>query len=177
MAEVTFVSNKTRKEIFKYIFVLVFAVILWILQISVFGRLLVFDTSINIMFLSCVYLGITFGPKFGTFSGIAFSFLSTSILYDHIFYISYPLCGLIAGLLTKNFFSDERLFYILMVFLLSFPLEFLNGWQYSISGNPVNILDRYLNISVSSAMLNLLFAPLYYFIMKVVTKKLKLRQE
>lgn len=173
MVELTFISNKTRKELLKYFFVTTFAVITWVLQLSIFNRLAYFDTTPNVLFLGSIYFGLAYGPLTGIFFGITSSFFCASILYDHSFYFSYPLIGLFAGLLTKNFFSDELLFYILLVFLFTFPFEFLNGWQYSLT-NPISVLDRYLSIGLYSSILNLLVSPFFYFLTRFVTKKLKL---
>ncbi len=174
MAEITFISNKTRKETSKYFFIFVFAVITWILQVAVFSRILYFDAMPNLLLISSIYLGIIFGPICGMFYGITASFLSSNISYDHVFYFSYPLAGLIAGLFTKNLFSDELLFFILLCFLFTFPFEFLNGWQYSLI-NPIKIMDRYLQIGFFSALLTLFLSLFYYLIMKFITKKLNFR--
>ena len=174
MAEIIFLSNKTRKESSKYFFVIVFGVITWILQVSIFSHFQCFDATANLFLLGCIYCGITFGPLMGILFGIISSFFIASILFDHTFYFSYPLFGLIAGLLTKNIFSDELLFYILISFLFTFPLEILNGWQYSFH-NPINILSRYMQIGFYSAVLNLFLSPFFYYLMRFITKKLNLR--
>lgn len=174
MAEITFLSNKTRKESSKYFFVIAFAVITWILQVSVLNRIQCFDTACNFMLLSVIYMGLILGPVYGVLFGIACSFLTASILYDHVFYFSYPLIGLFSGLLTKNLFSDELLFFIILSFTLIFPYELLNGWQYSIQ-NPLNIQDRLLMVSFYGALINLIISPFYYLTMNFITKKLDLR--
>lgn len=173
MTEITFLSNKSRKETYKYFFAAILAVITWTLQVSILSKLLCFDTAPNLMLLGTIYCGLTLGPAVGTFFGITSSFLSASILYDHTFYFSYPLIGLIAGLFTKNIFSDELLFFTLLSFLFTFPLEFLNSWQFSLK-NPIEISNRYLLVSSSGAFLNLALAPLFYLLIRFVTKKLKL---
>ena len=170
MPEITFISNKNKKEVSKYFFIFAIAVITWILQIAVFSKFLYFDTVPNLLLLGSVFIGISLGPVMGTLFGIISSFLSANILYDHVFYISYPLAGLLAGVLIKNLFSDELLFFILLCVLINFPVDFLNGWQYSLH-NPVSIFDRYLLVSLNGVVLNTLFAPFYYIIMKFVTKK------
>ena len=174
MAEITFISNKTRKELYKYFLVIIFAVITWILQLSIFSRLIFFDSSLNLMFLCCIYWGLSWGITHGCIFGIVCSFLSSSNLYDHTFYLSYPLIGILTGLLTKNIFSDEMLFFIILAFILTFPLELLNGWQYSIS-NPINIHEYYIFISLISAIINLCFSPFLYLFMKFLRNKLKIR--
>ena len=174
MAEITFISNKKQKEVYKYFFIFTIAVITWVLQLSIFSRFLYFDTVPNLMFLGSVCVGISFSPLLGTLFGIISSFLSANILYDHVFYISYPLSGLIAGVLVKNLFSDELLFFILLCVLINFPVDLLNGWQYSFN-NHVNFIERYLLISLNGIILNVLFAPFYYLIIKFITKKLNLR--
>ncbi len=174
MAEITFISNKNQKEVYKYFFIFVIAVITWVLQISVFSRFAYFDTVPNLMLLGSVFIGISFGSLMGTVSGIISSFLSANILYDHVFYISYPLSGLLAGILIKNLFSDELLFFVLLCVLINFPVDFLNGWQYSFN-NPINFINRYLLVSLNGVVLNTLFAPFYYLIMKFITKKFNLR--
>ena len=174
MAEITFISNKTQKEINKYFFAIIFAVITWILQIAIFSRIFYFDASPSLLTISSIFFGLIFGPVIGTSYGIICSFLISSILYDHTFCFSYPVLGLISGTLAKNIFSDELLLFLLLSFLLTFPVEFLNGWQYSLV-NPIKVLDRYLLISVFSALLNLLLAPFYYFAMNFITKKLNFR--
>ena len=174
MAEITFISNKNKKEASKYFFIFLIAVITWVLQISIFSRFLYFDTMPNLILLGTVFTGISFGPIIGTLFGIVSSFLNASILYDHIFYISYPLSGLIAGILIKNLFSDELLFFILLCILVNFPIDLLNSWQYSFN-NPVHILNRYLLVSFNGVVLNTLFAPFYYIIMKYVIRNLNIR--
>ncbi len=174
MAEITFVSNKTRKEAYRYLYIIIFAVITWALQISLFNRLQFFDISPNFIFLSCIFFGLIFGPTLGSVYGIVSSFLSASILFDHSFYFSYPLIGFIAGLLVKNIFSDELLLYILLSFILTMPFELLNGWQYGIK-NQVNIFEIYFRIWLYSSVLNLGTSPLYYLLMNYITKKFKLR--
>ena len=176
MAEITFLSNKTYKESSKYFFVIVFAVITWILQVSVLNHIQCFDTACNFMLLGVIYIGLILGPVYGVLFGIICSFFSASILYDHTFYFSYPLVGLFAGLLTKNLFSDELLFFIVLSFTLTFPYELLNGWQYSIK-NPLNIQDRWLMVSLYGALINLVIAPFYYLIMNFFTKKSKIRKQ
>ena len=173
MLEITFISNKNKKEAYKYFFVFIIAVITWILQIAVFSRFLYFDTMPNLMLLGTVFTGISLGPVMGTLFGIIGAFLNANILYDHIFYISYPLTGLVAGILIKNLFSDELLFFILLCVLINFPVDLLNGWQYSFN-NPTNLIDRYLLVSLNGIVLNTLFAPFYYIIMKFITRRLNL---
>ena len=174
MAEITLFSNKNRKETSRYIFVILFAFISWLLQVSIFSNFLFFDAIPNLMLLGAIFFGIVSGPLIGTLYGIICSFLSASILYDHVFYFSFPLIGLFAGLLVKNMFSDELLFFILLSFLLTLVFECLNGWQYSVV-NQANFFNRYFLAGFSGAVLNLLFAPFYYWLMGFVTKKLKLR--
>ena len=171
MAEITFISNKNKKEVSKYFFIFLIAVITWVLQISIFSRFLYFDTMPNLILLGTVFTGISFGPIIGTLFGIVSSFLNANILYDHIFYISYPLSGLIAGILIKNLFSDELLFFILLCVLINFPVDLLNGWQYSLS-NPFDFIGRYISVSFNGVVLNTLLAPFYYIFMKFVTRKL-----
>lgn len=170
MPEITFISNKNKKEASKYFFIFAIAVITWILQIAVCSKFLYFDTIPNLLLLGSVFIGISFGPLAGTLFGVISSFLSANILYDHVFYLSYPLVGLIAGVLIKNLFSDELLFFILLCVLINFPMDFLNGWQYSFN-NSVHIFNRYLLVSVNGIVLNMLFAPFYYIIMKFVTRR------
>ena len=170
MAEITFISNKNRKETTKYFFVFIIAVITWVLQISVFSRFLYFDTMPNLMLLGSVFIGVSFGPLAGTLFGIISSFLNANILYDHAFYISYPLVGLVTGILIKKIFSDELLFFILLCVVINFPVDLLNAWQYSFN-NPINLIDRYLLVSLNGVVLNILFAPFYYLIMMFITKK------
>ena len=172
MAEITFINNKARKERFKYIFVFVFALITWILQVSIINQFLFFDTTPNLILLGNIYCGLTFGPLFGTIFGITSSFFTSSILYDHVFYFSYPLIGFLAGMLTKNLFSDDLLLFIILSFVLTFFCELLNGWQYSII-NPVNISSRYFLISFFGAILNLLIAPFFFILMRFITKDIK----
>lgn len=174
MTEVAFFSNKTRKELYTYFFISLTAITTWILQVSVFSRPFYFDTNPNLMLIGAIYLGLTFGPTKGTLFGIVSSFFIASILYDHTFYFSYPVIGLLAGLLSKNIFSDELLLFILLSCICTFPAELLNGWQYSLR-NETDIFNRYLLIGFNGAILNLFFAPFFYFIMRFVTKKLKLR--
>lgn len=176
MTEITLLSNKTRRALYKYFFIVVFAVITWVLQLSVFNRLSFFDTSPNFMLIGSIYFGLACGPLEGTLFGTISSFFSASILYDHVFYFSYPIFGLLAGLLTKNLFADELLFFILFSFVVSFPFELLNGWQYS-SSNQGDVLTRFFNVALYSSVVNLISATFFYFIMKLVTKKLNLRQE
>ena len=175
MEQVIFISNKTKKEILKYIFVLIAAVITWIFQLAVFSKFLYFDTTINLMLLGAIYFALSYGVLMGTFFGITASFLTSSILYDHVFYFSYPLIGIFAGLLTKKLFSDELLFFIVLAFLLTMPVEFLNGWQYSFH-NPINITNRFILVCLAGTFLNLFFSPFYYWFMRFVTKKLNVRQ-
>lgn len=171
MPEITFISNKNKKEVLKYFFVLLIGVITWILQVAVFSRFLYFDTMPNLMLIGTVFTGISLGPVMGTLFGIISSFLNANILYDHIFYISYPLAGLIAGILIKNLFSDELLFFILLCILINFPVDLLNGWQSSLN-NSVNFTGRYIIVSLNGIILNTLLAPFYYIFMKFVTRKL-----
>lgn len=173
MAELTFISNKTRKDTYKYFFVIIFALITWILQVSIASTFMVFDSTPNFILLGSIYFGLLGGPLNGTLFGIISSFFCTSTLYDHTFYFSYPLIGLLSGLLSKKLFSDELLFFIFLVFIFTFPLEIVNGWQYSFK-NQINILDRWLLISIISATVNLFISPFYYWLMKYITTKLKL---
>ena len=171
MAELTFISNKTRKDTYKYFFVIIFAVITWILQVSIASSFLIFDSTPNLILLGSIYFGLLGGPLNGILFGIISSFFSTSTLYDHVFYFSYPLIGLLAGLLSKKLFSDELLFFIFLAFLLTLPVELFNGWQYSFK-NQINIFDRWLLIGFTSAIINLCISPFYYLLMRFITKKL-----
>jgi len=174
MLEITLFSNKTQNDTNKYLFVIIFAVITWILQITLINRLLFFDTAPNLILLSCVLLGLKLGPTLGAFFGIISSFLSSCILYDHVFYISYPFIGFLAGLLTKNLFSDELLFFSMLCFLLSIPFELLNGLQYG-QKNLIVFTNRYILVSLTSSIINLCFSYVFYFITHIVTKKLNYR--
>ncbi len=174
MVDLTLFGNKKRKETHRYIFIFCSALLIWVLQVSIFSRFIIFDSSPNILLLCTIYLGLTYGIQAGVIYGIVCSFLNVSVLYDHIFYFSLPLMGLLAGLLTRNLFSDELLFFILLCFFLTLPYEYLNGWQFSLDKS-INLWDRYLMSSVYSAALNMLFSPFFYFMMNIVTKNLKLR--
>lgn len=173
MTELTFISNKTRKETNKIFFVVLFAVITWILQVSVLSYFIIFDSTPNLLFLGSIYFGLLGGPLYGTLFGIISSFFCTSLLHDHVFYFSYALTGLISGLLSKKLFSDELLFFIFLVLILTLPLELFNGWQYSFK-NQVNIFNRWLLIGFTSTMINLFISPLYYLLMRFITNKLKI---
>ena len=173
MAELTFLSNKTWKEYSKYFFLIVLAITTWILQTSIFNRFQYFNAAPDFMLLGVIYMGLMLGPTCGVLFGIISSFFTASVLYDHVFYFSYPLIGLFAGLLTKNLFSDELLLFIILSFILTFPLEFLNGWQYSIK-NSLNIQERLLMVSFYGAITNLIVAPFYYLTMNFFAKRSKL---
>ncbi|MBI2995479.1 MAG: hypothetical protein HYY52_02065 [Candidatus Melainabacteria bacterium] len=175
MSEITFFSHKIRKERSKYIFVFIFALFMWVTQVSVINKFLFLDTTLNLILLSNIYFGLIFGPYFGMFYGITSSFFISSILYDHTFLVSYPLIGLLAGLLKKNIFSDELLFYMILSFLFTLVLELLNGWQYGIS-NSFNLFERYFLISFNGALINLCIAPVFYIVINYITKKLNIRQ-
>ena len=173
MAEITFISNKTKKETYKYFFVIVSAVITWILQVSILSYFLFFDASPNLILLGSIYFGFKYGPLFGAVFGITASFFCSSNLYDHIFYFSYPIVGLFSGLLRKSVFSDELLFFMLLSFVLTPIIELSNGWQYSLN-NSINTLERLSLISFTCAILNLIFSPPYYLLIRYITKKLNL---
>lgn len=174
MLETAFISNKTKKEIFKYSFLTVFAITAWILQIAVFSRFLLFDTSPNLIYLGSIFAGIIGGPIAGSFFGIISSFLCASTLFDHIFYLSYPIIGLTAGILSKSYIADELLLFLLSSITLIFGFELINGLQYS-SVNRISILDRYILTSLSGAVIYVIIAPIFYFFMKFITKNLNLR--
>ncbi len=171
MAEAFYFSNKTRNENIKYLFVFLFAVITWILQVSIFSRLTYFDSTSNLMFLGSILVGLIMGPLYGTIFGLISSFFSSSLLYDHVFYFSYPLIGFTSGLLMKNIFSEEIFFFILLSFFLTFPFELINLWQYDTIHN-VKLFDRFLMISFNCSILNLLLSPIMYFTVKSIIKKL-----
>lgn len=174
MLETTFISNKTKKGLLKYSFLIVFAISTWILQTAVFSRILLFDTSPNVIYLGTIFAGVISGPFAGSICGMVASFLSASTLYDHIFYLSYPLIGLISGIFTKTYIADELLLFIVTSCTLIFGFELINGLQYS-SINKINIFDRYILTSLSGAIINIVIAPIFYFFMKFLTKKLNLR--
>ena len=173
MAEITFISNKTRKEINKHVFVIILAIITWVLQVSVISNLSFFDSTPNFFLLGAIYCGLSFGLLVGTTFGTICSFLITSSIYDHLFYFSYPLAGLFSGLLTKNFFSYELLFYTLLSFVLTFIVELLNGMQYGLNSH-LNIAKYVLDISIPESALNLILAVPFYFFMRLITKRLNL---
>ena len=174
MLEATFISNKTKKRLVKYSFVIVFAVITWILQLSLFSRFLIFDSSPNVIYLGTIFSGIVGGPLIGGFFGIISSFLSCSILHDHIFYVSYPLIGFAAGVLTKSNFADEFMLFIMASIAFVFVLEMLNGVQYSLK-HDIDIVQRYILLSFSGVLINVFFAPFFYWFMKILTNKSKIR--
>ena len=174
MVEVEFISNKTKKEIAKITFALTLATLSWLIQVSILSRFSYFDITLNLFLLGTVFCTLRFGITAGVIFGACASFFSSSILYDHIFYISYPLIGLITGVITKSVFSDELLYYAILCFLLTFITEFLNGWQFSIINQTV-FIPRYLQISISSGIIHLLISPIYYILIKFVTNKLNIR--
>lgn len=174
MAETFYFSNKAKTENLKYLFIFIFVVITWILQVSVLNRFVYFDAAPSLLLLGSILFGLIFGPLAGTIFGLISSFFSCSVFYDHVFYISYPLLGFISGLLLKNIFSDELVFYILLCFLFTFPYEFLNGWQYN-ARNHINISERYLMICFNSALLNLILSPFFYLLVKILIKRFKLK--
>lgn len=173
MAEITFISNKTRKDINKCLFACFISVILWILQTAILGRQFIFGSSPNLLLISSIFMGLTLGLIPGITFGIISSLLVSYTLYDHIFYFSYVIVSIIACIFTKNIFSSELFFFTLLSFLLTFPFEFLNGWQFS-QNKSFNLIEEYILISSTEAILNMFFAPLFYLLMKFVTNKLKL---
>ncbi|MBI3309633.1 MAG: hypothetical protein HYZ79_09735 [Candidatus Melainabacteria bacterium] len=174
MLETTFISNKTRKEIIKYLFITVFAMTAWILQIAIFSQILFFDTSPNLIYLGTVFSGIMFGPFFGGLYGILSSFFSASLLYDHTFYLSYPLIGFLAGILVKSNIADELLLFVLLTISLIFGFELINGIQYNMH-HPIDISSRLWLITFSGAILNTILSPLFYLFMNFIIKKLNIR--
>jgi LytS/YehU family sensor histidine kinase len=174
MSETFYFSNKSRNENVKYLFVFLLAVITWILQLSIFSRILYFDSASNLMLLGSVFCGLIFGPLAGTIFGLISSFFCSSLLYDHLFYFSYPLMGFISGLLIKNIFSDELVFFILLAFILTFPFELFNGIQYN-NKHLINVFDRYLPVSFYSSILNILIAPFFYWFSKLLIKRFRIK--
>ena len=173
MTELTFISNKARKEVNKYLFVIALAVIIWVLQVSVISYFFVFDTTPSLFLLGSIYCGLSYGLLPGTIFGAVCSFFIASTLYDHTFYFSYPLTGLFSGLLIKNFFSYELLFYTLLSFVFTFIVELLNGMQYGLNSH-LNIVKYVLDISIPGSVLNLILAVPFYFFMRLITKRLNL---
>ena len=173
MSEIVFISNKTRKEVFKYLFLFFVVIVSWVLQIAVFSRFEWLYTAPNLLLVGCIFFGLVFGVFYGSVFGIACAFLSSSILYDHVFYFSYILIGFLSGLLIKNIFLNEFVLFVLLSFLLSFPFEFLNGLQYTFM-HPTSFLDRYLLIGTYSSFLNMLLSVFYYWILRFLIQKIKL---
>jgi len=172
MVEIRFLSNKTRKKAYTYIWLSVLAIISWLLQISVFSYTLVLDTTPSLIFFGCIFCGIKYGAKYGTFFGIISSFFSASILYDHIFMISYPVIGFASGIFSKNIFSDEIMSFAFLNLIFTPVIEALNGWQYSFN-NEANILNRYLLVASIGTIINLFLSPVYYIILKFISQRLK----
>ena len=175
MAEVTFISNKTRKEVNKCLIVALFAVFFWLIQVSVFSSLVFMDDSFNLLYLSTIYFGLRYGPFYGTLFGIFSSFLQANILFDHLFYFSYPLVGFLSGMLIKSIFSDEIILFILLSLALTFPVEMLNGIQYCIK-NECNFFSKYFPVVINASINNLLLSPFYYIFMNYLLSKLKIKQ-
>ena len=174
MEEVTFLSHKARKELYKYSFVTIIAVITWILQVSIFSNFHILDANPNVILLGSIFFGLIFGPIAGAFYGIISSFFIASILYDHTFYLSFPIIGFTSGLITKNFFADELLFYLILCILFTLPMELFNGLQYS-QIYEVDIFNRLYLISIAEMMLNAIIVPFYYFILNTLSKYLDFR--
>ena len=174
MTEITFISNKSKKETSQYFFLFVIAVITWVLQIAVFSRFVFFDVSLDLMLLATSFVGISFGLFPGFLFGIVCSLFSSCILFDHVFYFSYPLVGIISALLVKSLFSDEILFFVLLIATFSFLVEILNGLQYLKIFNLSSFLG-YLFISFKSSILNTVISPFFFLGTKFIIKKINNR--
>lgn len=174
MQEVTFLSNKARKELYKYSSITLIAVITWIFQVSVFSNILIYNTHPNIMFITTLFFGLIGGPVVGTYFGTISAFLSSTILYDHVFYFSYPLLGFISGLLIKNLFADELLFFLVMIVAFAVPMELINGLQYSFR-HPMNIYEKAFYLGAIGALINTILGLFLYFLLSYISKKLHLR--
>ena len=169
----TFINKKSQDEKIRFLFVFLIVFVSWVVQIAILGKYPVFDTVLNILYLGTIFFGITYGAKLGSFFGILASFFISTLLYDHIFYFSYPLIGLITGILRKNIFSDDSLFFLILVFILFFPFEFLNGWQYSLK-NSFDFYQKYFSVAFYGSVTHLIFSLFYYFSIKYITKKINL---
>ncbi len=170
MAESFYFSNKDKNKSYKYIFVLVLAVITWVFQLSIFSRILYFDSTANLLLLGSIFCGLTLGPLPGITFGLISSFLCTSLLYDHVFYFSFPLIGLVSGIITKKIFSDELIFFLILSFLFTYPLELINAIQYN-KQHLINIFDRLYYVGFNASVLNILLAPLFYWTCKFMIVK------
>ena len=58
MAEAFYFSNKAKTENLKYLFIFVFVVITWILQVSILNRFVYFDAAPNLLLLGSVFFGL-----------------------------------------------------------------------------------------------------------------------
>lgn len=174
MEEFTFLSIKTKKEIYKFSIITLIAVITWIIQLSIFSRLIYSNTTPSLIYLVCILLGLRYGITIGTFFGIVSSFFIASCLYDQIYYLSFPIIGLISGLLKKYSFADEFLFFILLIVLLIFPLEALNGFQFGYK-NSIDISSKIIGFGSYGIILNILAAPFVYLIFNQITKRIHIK--
>ena len=174
MKELTFLNNKTKKELYKYTFAVLTAVITWLLQISMISNIQFFEVSPNLLLLACTFIGLIFGPVSGFITGLIISFLSAGIIYNHVFYLSYPLAGLLAAFILKNIFSSELLSYLILCFILSFPCELLNYFQYSSPEIKIGF-GKITSILFISSLQNVISGLLFYFFMTFISKKLKLK--
>lgn len=174
MEILNYFSQKTKKEIYRYAIVILLAVIIWILQVSVLSNFCYFDITPNLMLLTTVFLGLTCGPYMGIVFGLFISFFVSSIIFDHVFFISYPIIGLLTGILAKYSFSDEMIYFTFLCILFIIPTEYLNGMQYHLLDKN-SFIERLIHASSFSILINALIAPVIYFIFSFFTNKLNLR--
>jgi uncharacterized membrane protein len=175
MKELTFLNNKTKKELYKYTFVALTTVITWLLQISIISNFQFFEVSPNLLLLACIFMGQVFGPVNGFITGLIISFLSAGVIYNHIFYLSYPLVGLLSAFILKNVFSYELFSYLILCFILSFPCELLNYLQYCPPEIKIGF-GKIASILFISSLQNVISGLLFYFLMTFISKKLKLME-
>jgi rod shape-determining protein MreD len=162
----------------------------WVMQLAVVSRLFVTGVQCSVPLTLIIVWGITFGSPLlkpsidelrlstvktvllrqalsgsisGALLGAAFAALYSSVL--PIYPLAYPIVGWISGYFCLRNFNKAVVLVIPLVVILTFFAEALTALELFVLGRPL-VLENFVEISVTEAVLNALIAPFVFLPMR-----------
>ena len=186
----SYFSIRARRRLGALVLTTIIIATAWVLQLAVVSKLFLSGVQCSVPLTLIIAWGITFGSpltaptsdelrlsKFkdvlirqalsgsigGALIGAAFAALYSSVL--PVYPIAYPIIGWVSGYFCLRNFNKALVLCIPLVVILTFLTEAITAVELYALGRP-NVIENFVEISVTEAVLNALIAPFVFLPMR-----------
>ena len=186
----SFVAITTRRRIGAIGVSALIIALAWVMQLAVLSKIELLGAQASLPLTMTIVWGITFGSPVprqtitdlriadlrtvlirqalsgsisGALVGASFAALYSSVL--PVYPLSYPIIGWIAGYFCLRNFNQSLILCIPLVLIFTFLSEGIMAGYLAILGRP-DVLDNFVRIVMSEAVMNALIAPFVFLPMR-----------